>query len=160
MEQDEFVVHLRWVLERQLHWISAADVKAGGMIGVYMALAAIAASLLGSANPSAYAKLLFLLAACALLPALSFAVSVFFPRDQAMRRSFIFFGEIAALELSQFMTATRKLSKESVSEDLLAQIHINATIATCKHKHAKKSIVFGAVSLALWLAAVATFVGE
>ena len=159
MEQDEIIAHLRWVLERQLHWIGTADVKAGGMIGIYMALAAIAGSLLDSANPTASAKFLFILAALSLLPALAFAVGVFFPRDQAARRSFIFFGEIAALDVHRFIDTAKSQTKAGLIDDLLGQVHINAKIATSKHSFAKRSIIFGSVSLALWLAAVATFVG-
>lgn len=160
MEQDDLIAHLRWVLERQLHWIGAADVKAGGMIGVYMALAAIAATLLDSASPPASAKFLFLLAAMTLLPALACAVAVFFPRDASQRRSSIFFGEIAALEMDRFMDAARRQNADLVVEDLLGQIHINAKIALSKHSFAKISIIFGAASLAIWIAAVATFLGR
>ncbi|MBK0054711.1 Pycsar system effector family protein [Stenotrophomonas sp. S39] len=160
MEQDELIAHLRWVLERQLHWIGTADVKAGGLIGIYMALTAVAATLLDSAEPSASAKALFILAGLALLPALALAVAVFFPRDSSQRRSSIFFGEIAATDLSKFIEAGRLQNNAIVADDLLGQIHINAKIATCKHAYAKNSIIFGAVSLALWLGAIATFVGE
>lgn len=157
MEQDELIAHLRWVLERQLHWIGAADVKAGGMIGAYMALAAIAATLLDSANPTAAAKLLFLFAAIAMIPALGCAVTVFFPRDASKRRSSIFFREIEALDIERFMDAARRQTASQVIDDLLGQIHINARIAASKHDFAKHSIKFGAVSLAIWIGAVATF---
>ncbi|WP_171956257.1 Pycsar system effector family protein [Stenotrophomonas maltophilia] len=157
MDQDELIAHLRWVLERQLHWIGAADVKAGGMIGAYMALAAIAATLLDSASPPATAKLLFIFAAIAMVPALVCAVLVFFPRDASKRRSSIFFREIADLEIDRFMDAARRQTTSQVIDDLLGQIHINAGIASTKHDFAKHSIVFGAASLALWVLAVATF---
>ncbi len=157
MEQDELIAHLRWVLERQLHWISAADVKAGGMIGAYMALAAIAATLLDSANPPAIAKLLFVVAGFTMIPALACAVAVFFPRVDATRSSCIYFGEIAQQDLAKFLA--RRQSKGEVIDDLLAQIFINAKIATCKHKFAKNSILIGAASLAVWIGAVATLMG-
>jgi len=78
MEQDQLIAHLRWVLERKLHWIGTADVKGGGLIGIYMALTAVAATLLDSAEPPASAKTLFILADLALLPVLALAVAVFF----------------------------------------------------------------------------------
>lgn len=157
MEEESALAHLRWVLERQLHWIAAADVKAGGMIGAYMALAAIAATLLDSGSPPPQTKLLFLIAGTAMIPALGFAVAVFFPRDSAKRSSHIFFGEIAAMETDQYRDRARILTAGQVKDDLLNQIHINATIARCKHKYAKISIIWGSVALAVWLGGVATF---
>lgn len=159
MEGESSLAHLRWLLERQLHWIGAADVKAGGMIGAYMALAAIAATLLDSGSPPPQAKLLFLIAGAAMLPALGFAVAVFFPRDSAQRSSLIFFGEIARLDLSQYKDRGRALALSQIQDDLLNQIHINATIARCKHKYAKISIVWGSAALAVWVGGVATFLG-
>lgn len=157
MEQDELIAHLRWVFERQLHWISAADVKAGGMIGAYMALAAIAATLLDSASPPATTKLLFVVAGITMIPALACAVAVFFPRIDAPRSSSIYFGEIAQQDATKFIE--RRQSKADITQDLLGQIFINAQIATCKHKFAKISILTGAASLAVWIGAVATLMG-
>ncbi|MGN7839470.1 Pycsar system effector family protein [Stenotrophomonas sp. 22385] len=157
MEDESALTHLRWVMERQLHWISAADVKAGGMIGAYMALAAIAATLLDSANPPVQAKWLFGIAAAAMLPALCFAVAVFFPRDEAKRSSLLFFGEISGVDLDKFKERCKATTIDQVKDDLMNQIYINAVIARCKHKYAKISIVWGLVALAVWLGGVATF---
>jgi len=156
MEDESSLTHLRWVMERQLHWIGAADVKAGGMIGAYMALAAIAATLLDSGNPPLQAKWLFSIAAGAMLPALCFAVAVFFPRDAAKRSSLIFFGEISRVDLEKFKERCRSTTIDQVKDDLVNQIHINAIIARCKHKYAKTSIIWGSVALAVWLGGVAT----
>lgn len=157
MEEENSLAHLRWVLERQLHWIGAADVKAGGMIGAYMALAAIAATLLDSAGPPPQAKMLFLIAGAAMIPALGFAVAVFFPRDTAKKSSLIFFGEIAALDLEQYKERSRLRPANHIKDDLLNQIHINAIIARCKHKYARISIIWGSVALAVWIGGIATF---
>lgn len=157
MEEDIKLAHLRWVLERQLHWIAAADVKAGGMIGAYMALAAIAATLLDSGSSPPQSKMLFLIAGAAMLPAFGFAMAVFFPRDSAERSSLIFFGEIASLAFDQYKSRGNAADSEQIKDDLLSQIHANAVIARSKHNYAKASIVWGTVALSVWVGGVATF---
>lgn len=158
MEEETKLAHLRWVLERQLHWIGAADVKAGGMIGAYMALAAIAATLLDSGSSPPQSKILFLIAGAAMLPAFGFAVAVFFPRDSAKRSSLIFFGEIGTMGFEQYKDRGKAANSDQIRDDLLSQIHINAVIARSKHRFAKLSIVWGAVALSVWVGGVATFV--
>lgn len=160
MDADAKLGHLRWVHERQLHWIAAADVKAGGLVAAYMALAAIAATILESTTAPVQGKCLFGLAALLAALGLGFAMSVFFPRTHASHTSLIFFGEVAKhSSAGEYVERVDRADTAVVHLDLANQIHVNAVIATCKHRHVRYSMVFGAFSLALWLAAIAVVVG-
>lgn len=157
MDREGRVEHLRWLLERELHWVASADVKAGGLIAAYMALVAIAASILiESATPSPAAKILFGISGLLMVPAFGFALSVFFPRTKANHDSLIFFGEIAKRSAAEFHERLQALDSQVIELDLSNQIHINAVIADCKHHHARCSIAIGGFSLAAWLVAVVT----
>ena len=156
MDCESRVDHLRWLLERELNWVASADVKAGGLIAAYMALVAIAASILvDSPSPPFAAKILFCISGILMIPAFGFALSVFFPRTKANHDSLIFFGEIAKCTAAEFHERLQALDSQVIELDLANQIHVNAVVADCKHRHARGSIAFGAFSLAAGLIAVA-----
>jgi len=160
MDADTDLGHLRWVLERQLHWIAAADVKAGGLVAAFMALAGIAATILDSTTPPLAGKHLFALAALLMVPGLGFAMSVFFPRTEANNTSLIYFREIAKHDsAAEYLKRVEVADASVVHLDLVNQIHVNAVIANCKHRHVRYSMVFGGFSIAVWLAAICVVVG-
>lgn len=153
--------HLRWLLERQLHWIAAADTKAAGLLATYMAMTAIAATVLSeSGSAPARGALLFAFSGVLAGPGVGFALSVFFPRTKANHASLIYFGEIAKLQASaEFVERLQSSDDEVVRLDLANQVHVNAVIAACKHRHVRVSMVFGGISLVLWLVALAVIGG-
>ena len=159
MDSEGTLAHLRWVLERQLHWVGAADVKAGGLVAAYMAIAGIAATILDSADAPGASKCLFAIAGLLMVPGLGCAMAVFFPRTEANHASLIYFGEIRRHDAAGYMERVQAADAQVVQQDLVNQIHINAVIATCKHRFVRHSMVFGVFSLAVWLAAVAVAAG-
>lgn len=154
MDERDRLDYAKWLLERQLHWIAAADTKAAGLVAAYVALAAIAATILDSHAGPPSVKVLFSIAGLASLPGLIYAMLVFYPRTSSDRSSLIYFAEIKTLGWPVFRERLDALTQNAVLEDLASQIEVNARIASAKHGHARNSMNCAVIALLVWLVAV------
>lgn len=154
MTIDQRTAHARWLLERQLAWISSADTKAAGLAAAYVAVAAVAATLLGESQPLMAEIMLLALAATLSIVGMVFALIVFMPHVEAPHKSLIYFGGIASTEVDRFLPAMSELTEEQVLADLLRQVHVNAMIATAKHNSVQTSVRIGAIAILLWLVVI------
>lgn len=156
MNGPDRVQHLRWLLERQLAWIASADTKAAGLIAVYVALAAVAATLLDGAPLAVQEKWLFAIAGTAAVPGVIAAIVVFMPQIDAPHTSTVYFGGIGAFaNAAEYHKAVAVMSEDELVLDLVQQVHVNALIASRKHASVRLSAIFGALTLLLWLVAIA-----
>ncbi|MDC7806379.1 DUF5706 domain-containing protein [Luteimonas sp BLCC-B24] len=152
---EERVGHLRWVLERQIHWISAADAKAGALIAVYIALFTVTLAALEATHPTPGIKALLALGGALMCVGLAMALCVFLPRTEYQYPSDIYFGGIVKWDVLSFIDRAASLDAEAIAKDLVQQIYVNADIATVKHRYVKRSLLFGSLAMVFWLLGVA-----
>lgn len=138
---------LRQVLATIHAHIGTADQKAAALLTIAGVLIAFPApSILVPQSPNSVP---FPAAFCAALAAVGFVISicaaltVLFPRtvNRTDTSSLIYFGDIAALKKAAYAEAVERGSEATVRADLVAQIHINACIATRKHRFFKLSVM-------------------
>ncbi|MEL6641883.1 MAG: Pycsar system effector family protein [Pseudomonadota bacterium] len=150
------VNHLKWVLERQINWISSADSKLAILGPVPLAMLAIswANSSLLIYNIS-WADAPLLVSTVVLCVGLFFTKAALTPRLSGPVESNIFFGRIAAKTSQDYVKHMTNQSDASLVDDLLMQIHRNACIASIKHRNISKSIFWLVVGIPIWLLSVA-----
>lgn len=151
---EQRIAHARWLLERQLAWISSADTKAAGLVAAYMAMVAVAATVLEGSDPIWGEIVLLAMAATLSIIGMAFALMVFMPDVDAPHKSKIFFGGIADRECPAFLPEMASLADDDLLDDLHKQVHVNARIAKSKHWNLQTSIRVGAIGFLLWLLAI------
>jgi hypothetical protein len=150
------VEKLRWLLERQLAWIAAADSKLA-VVGT-LPLAMLGLSLV-NLRPQ-LAKIswidLPLLGSTILLSiSLICVVAALIPRLNGPEQSNIYFGKISEQGGEAFKSSVLSESIEDFQRDLVDQIFINAKIAHVKHKNVSRAIVYLVFAGPLWLLSIA-----
>jgi hypothetical protein len=155
------LAHARWVLERNLHWIAAAEMKIGVVIAIDTGLlGALAAALNGNraTGQVSFAQLCSLLASVLLALAIICAAMTVLPRVEGPPSSMIFFGKIAGKSLAEFARQFSDAKSGDFLADCVAQIHRNAEIACEKFKWVRKSMWCSFIAAPFWAAAIATLV--
>jgi hypothetical protein len=149
------------VLEKNLHWIAAAEVKIGVVIAVDTGLlGALAAALNGNrATGHEYLGLLCSFVAAVLLAlAIICAAMTVLPRVEGPPSSMIFFGRIAAKPKEKFAREFTDAKAADFLADCLAQIHRNAEIACDKFKWVRKAMWCSFLGAPFWATAIASLV--
>lgn len=162
--QENEISTARWVLERQLSWIDHAEVKAGLVLTINLAL--ISAFLVPDFwGPVLIQLCRFHLDIMPFLRGLIIATNivacycvckVILAQTKSTKKSLIYFGEISKLKTTvcyekDFVNA---IKEKSFLSDLTSQIYINAKIATDKFYWVNRSITFTKYAFALFLCAV------
>jgi hypothetical protein len=145
----------RWVFERQLAWITAAEVKVGVVVTIQVAmLAGLGAAFAADNKKSVWA--LGSCTACVLFAAVAIicAAMAVKPRTGGPARSLLFFGKVQDLSEPDYSNRFKTASDEELLEDWTAQIHRNAEIASAKHDWVGKAVMVSFMSAIPWLAAV------
>ncbi len=158
---EEKLAHARWVLERNLHWIAASEVKIGVIIAIDTGLfGALAAAFNGNKAEGHYylAHLSTLFAAILLAIAIACGALTIMPRTGGPPSSMIFFGRIAAKPRASFEHEFNQASAADLLADCLAQIHRNAEIAVEKFRWVITSMRWSLAAVPFWLVAIATIV--
>jgi hypothetical protein len=144
-------------LARNIAWIAAADAKTGFLLTVATAMLGLEASVAPAHGHWTAAGVFFGSASAALLLAsLACAAAAIFPRTKGPRRSLIFFGDVADLNLESFRSRIASRSDEDYIDDLVEQCHINAVIAGKKYTWVGRSGRLLFIAVVPWL--VATFI--
>lgn len=149
------LVEARWIFERQLAWISAAEVKVGVVVTIQVAmLAGLGAAFSAATKKSTWA--LGSTTACVLLAAVAIicAAMAVRPRTAGPASSLLFFGKVQELSEPDFTYRFKKVTDEELLADYSAQIHVNAQIATRKHDWVGKSVMVSFMSAIPWLSAI------
>ena len=147
----------QWVLERNLAWIAAAEVKVGVIVAINTAMlgglgAAFSTSDLN--QRTAWAYLLAVAAAALLAAGLFSAAMTVLPRVTGPDRSLVFFGRIAALTNVDYIEQFKQVTDAQLLEDWSAQIHRNAQIARDKFTWVRLSLWWSFLSVLPWFAAI------
>lgn len=148
----------QWVLERNLGWIAAADIKVGVAIALDTAMLGVLASTfndLQAIERSSSASFFTVVAAISIVVAIVFAAMAVFPRINGPQQSLIFFGCVAQHHCPNYVTKFRSASEDEMLEDCLVQVHRNAEIAREKFRWVGKSMKWSFFSVIPWIAALA-----
>lgn len=149
----------QWMVERQLHWISAADVKIGVIVAIDTAmLGGLAAAFAASQDHTAWAMAMCVGALVLSGVGLFCTAMAVFPRLDGPPDSMLFFARVAAVKPSDYVTKLAQVSDEELLCDWATQIHRNAMIAKLKHGWVKSAMLWSFFSTPFWLAAVALLV--
>jgi len=151
----------QWVLERNLAWIAAAEVKVGIVVAIDTAMLGGIAAALSASNPAAsswWIYLLTLIAVGALGIAIICAAMSIMPRVSGPARSLLFFGRIAEMDSSEFRNQFSQVSDDELLEDLANQIHRNAQIAKTKFRWVRNSMGWSFLSIIPWFVAITVLV--
>lgn len=147
----------QWVLERNLAWIAAADVK----VGVIMAIDTGMLGGLGAAFSASNVKMqtcwavLFTVTATILLGlGLITAARATFPLIQGPAKSLVFFGRIRHLAEPDYINEFKTATVQQLLDDWSAQIHCNAQIADKKFTLVRQAMLFSFLAIIPWFAGV------
>ena len=151
----------RWILERNLHWISVIEAKTGVIVSIDTAMLGALAVAFGGLAPSERSAWAIVAGLCAALPlavAIGYGALAVWPQIKGPPKSFIFFGKIKKRSVEEYRDDFMGASNESLLDDCLQQIHRNAEIACEKYDRVTSSMKLSFGALIPWVAALAVFV--
>ncbi|WP_157654844.1 Pycsar system effector family protein [Burkholderia ubonensis] len=141
----------QWILERNLAWIAAAEVKVGVVVSLNIAMLGGLSAAFGAAQQKPAISIASTLIAAALsFTALICCALCVFPRVDGPVRSLLFFGRIAKEHRFDYVNALKTTTAEQILADWAEQIHRNADIALIKHTWVKKAMFFSFFCTPSW----------
>lgn len=155
--EKERIQIAQWVLERNLSWIAAAEVKVGVIVALDTAMLGGLGAALSAADAATrtnWAWLFTISASIALGAGLFCAAMAVLPRVTGPQKSLLFFGRIGAYSQADYIDAFKKASDSDLLEDWTAQIHRNAQIACDKFGWVRKSMWWSFLSVLAWFPAI------
>ena len=158
MASEDRLRFAQWILERNLSWIAAAEVKTAVIVGVNTGmLGAVVASFSAAAPATRTACAYFFTITSVVLLGLGvFCASMcVLPRLAGPRSSFIFFGRIAVSSEKDYEMSFYKATNTELLDDCLAQIHRNAEIARDKFGWVSWGMTWSFLGVIPWVAALA-----
>lgn len=153
------IEHAKWIFERTLGWIEAAELKLGIVISIQIATLGGLAAAYASAGTKTPAEF-----GCALAAAIISVCVVFFaavalwPRTTGPVVSLLYFGRIKELSLSEYGSKLKTMSEADFVDDIARQIHRNSEIAVIKFRWLSRAIEWSFISGAAWAIAIALLV--
>ena len=158
---NEQLKFAQWVLERNLGWVAAAEIKAGFIVAIDSAMLGVLASSFNSEKLLEHASFSCWSSACAIL---LLAIGVFcaamtvLPRVNGTISSNIFFGNISKKGVKDFEREFLSADLEQLLSDCLAQVHRNSEIANRKFSWVRKAMIWSFIEVIPWLMALTTLV--
>lgn len=145
----------QWALERQISWITTADVKVGVVVAIQTAMAGVLASTYSAATTRSEWAIVSSVAAfvCA-IGAFACAAFALFPRTDGPQRSLMFFGRICELSRDEYFNAISGATDYELLQDCTAQIHRNAEIAKEKHRWVQNGLIWSFLAVPSWTLAL------
>lgn len=157
-DRDRLLV-AQWVLERNLAWVAAAEVKVGVIVAIDTALLGSVGAAYASADAIArtpWAYVWAVGAGVAAAAGIFCAAMAVLPRLNGPARSLVFFGRVGTLDEAEYLEKFRNASEAQLLEDWAAQIHRNAQIACEKFSWVRASMYWSFISVVPWFAAILT----
>jgi hypothetical protein len=161
--ETERLKYAQWILERNLGWIAASDVKTGVVVAVDTAmLAALAAafSAAHAAGRTPWAWVFSVLGAAFLCFGVFCAAMALLPRITGPSESFIFSGCIIKNAAPDYADAFRRATAAKFLDDCLAQVHRNAQIASEKFDWVRAAILWSFIAVVPWVCALAILLDQ
>lgn len=156
-DDAERIQRAQWVLERNLHWISAAEVKTGFVVALDTAMLGALAAVVGTVtlgDQSAWGLLLAVTGAVCLAASLLCSAMSVLPRTDGPPQSLVFFGKVASRDAPDYASDFLHTSPREYLRDLLDQIHRNAEIASEKFGWVRSAIMWSFLSVLPWTGAI------
>lgn len=147
----------QWVLERNLAWVAAAEVKVGTVVVIDTAMLGSLSAAFSTKSGDTLTCLAWLCAvgtAFALSCALLCAAMAVLPRVDGPEKSLLFFGRVGKYSEIDYVEHFKSASDKELLEDCIAQTHRNAQIACVKFYWIRKSMWCSFLSVAPWLASI------
>ncbi len=155
-DDQERLSFAQWILEKNLHWVSAAEVKTGVIVALNTAmLGGLAAAFGAVTERSAWANLFSVTSAACLLIAIFCAAMSVLPRTEGPPTSFVFFGKIVKDSRADYVDSFKRADNTAFLNDCLEQIHRNAEIACDKFRWVRNAMMWSFVAVLPWVAAIA-----
>jgi hypothetical protein len=151
----------KWLFERTLGWIAAADVKVGVAIALDSAMLGGLAAAFASSDyhlRSVWCYVFVVAATAGMSFAMFCAGMAALPRMRGPVQSMIFFGRVAEMSADVYVEEFSKMTEKELLVDLAKQIHRNAEIANEKHHWVRKSLFWSFLAAGVWIMAVALLV--
>jgi hypothetical protein len=159
MDDEKKLISAQWILERNLAWIAAAEIKVGVIVSVHIAmLGGLAAAFSNSTHKSQWAFVCTFAAGPLEVAALFCAAMAVMPRLGGPAQSLLFFSKIASQNGPDYARELKSASAADLLADWSAQIHRNAEIACDKHRWVKRSVAWSFLSVIPWIGAIALLV--
>lgn len=153
----------QWVLERNLDWIAAAEVKVGVIVAIDTAMLGALGAAFSAADTAArtpWAWFFTCAAVFALAVGLFCAAMAVLPRVSGPAKSLLFFGRIGPCADAEYADNFRKATDAELLDDWMAQIHRNAQIACDKFGWVRKAMWWSFLSVVPWFPAIAVLVNK
>lgn len=151
----------QWVLERNLAWIAAAEVKVGVIVAIDTAMLGglgVAFSTAEKALRTQWAMLFTLVAAVLLAIGLFSAAMAILPRTDGTSKSLLFFRHIGPCAGVDYANNFKTASLDDLIDDWATQIHRNAQIACDKFRWVRHGMLWSFLAILPWFAAVITLI--
>lgn len=149
----------QWILERNLHWVSAAEVKTGVIVALNTAmLGGLAAAFSAADDRSSWENLFSIASAICLLISLFCAAMSVLPRTDGPPSSYVFFGKIAKNSRADYVDLFKRADHSVLLDDCLEQIHRNAEIACDKFRWVRNAMAWSFAAVLPWIGALACVV--
>ncbi len=155
--EKEHLDMAKWILERNLAWIAAAEVKVGVIIAIDTGMLGGLAAAFSGLKVSERSECIYLWTLSAAGPiaiAIFCAAMSILPRVNGPSHSFLFFGRIAQLNKAEYSNKFREASGGEFLDDLIGQIHRNAEIAVSKFTWVRRSMWWSFFSILPWIASI------
>jgi hypothetical protein len=147
----------KWILERNIYWVGAAEIKTAVIVAADTAMLATLATAFGAVEPSdrtGWPMLFSVVSAICLIAALFCGGMSVLPRTEGPASSLIFFGRIVKLGRPDYAEAFRRADLSALMQDFLDQTHRNAEIACAKYQWVTKAMWWSFLSIIPWILAL------
>jgi len=142
-------------LQRQLHWIGAADAKVGPVFAIDTAMLAVLSALIPERQAwSIFPAIVAALSGLLLLGSIIALAVATFPRTKGPKGSVLFFGGISDYDEEEFIRRITMAPTEDMRRDYARQIYRNAQIATAKYRFVKFAMIGTFSAVIPWLLAI------
>jgi Family of unknown function (DUF5706) len=159
MNENEKLKTAQWLLERNLSWIAAAEVKVGVVVAIQIAmLGGVATAFSIAVSKTSWAYGFTAGAVASSIIAMACAAAAVLPRLDGPKRSLLFFGRIKELTAADYRDQFLKATNAQLLDDWLEQIHRNAEIAHTKHVWVRKAMGWAFFSAIPWICAIGALV--
>jgi len=142
-------------LERQLHWIGAADGKATTIFAIDTAMLAVLAALTPQKDAwTVFPAIVATIAAVLLLTSIGGLAAATFPRVAGPKGSLLFFGGICEYDEEDFVKRLTHPDLSEMTRDYARQVYRNAQIAKTKYWCIKIAMIAIFIAVLPWLLAI------
>jgi len=138
-------------LARLLEWIRSADVRIAFVVSLATAmLGVLILPNLEGDGPTNNSLCAILIAGTLLVVGILTSAVASFPRTKSPNDSLIYFVDIAKLSFDEYRSRVRAVTEAGYVDDLIAQCHRNAQIASKKYRWIKRSMILIFLSFLPW----------